>query len=221
MGSSRSSSQAYFTRSVLCTIINALERRSLYVEYKDDWESAIQVLEDVGLLPNIQQMEKDLQSLEVLKATYEDLLEKLKEAGGNEAKLRESYEYAYETITNHHATVESIIPCLRSFSITENFWKDVKRTFNYERVKFYSLQSYLLRIAHDPNAYPIKNLAGHASGHYEYRTGMTHRLYFRREDDRIIWERFGHKNEQKEILNYLRNTGGGDVFPLDNINNRC
>jgi len=199
------------------TIINALERRRIYVENKEDWESAVSVLEDLELLPNIEQMERDLEAFQALKETHNKLLEDLKQAGGNEAKIRESYAYAYQTITNNTATIKSIIPCLQPFLITAPFWRDIEYTFDHERLKFYGLQSYLSRVGNNPNAYPIKHLSGDAPGHYEYRTGITHRLYFRRQDGRIVLERFGHKSKQKEILHFLHETGGGKADTIHEI----
>jgi hypothetical protein len=125
--------------------------------------------------------------------------------------------YAYQAITNNTATIESIIPCLQPFFITESFWEDIEYTFHHERLKFYGLQSYLLRIGSDPNAYRIKHLSGDAPGHYEYRTGITHRLYFRRQDGHIVLERFGHKSKQKEILHFLHETGGGKADKIHEI----
>ncbi|WAS04353.1 response regulator [Gloeomargaritales cyanobacterium VI4D9] len=203
--------------SFFATIINALERRRIYVENKEDWEAAVRVLEDLELLPKIEQMQRDLEAFQALRETHNKLLKDLKKAGGNEAKIRESYAYAYQAITNNTATIESIIPCLQPFFITESFWEDIEYTFDHERLKFYGLQSYLLRIGNDPNAYRIKHLSGDAPGHYEYRTGITHRLYFRRQDGHIVLERFGHKSKQKEILHFLHETGGGEVYKAHEI----
>ncbi|WAS04407.1 response regulator [Gloeomargaritales cyanobacterium VI4D9] len=203
--------------SFFATIINALERRRIYVENKEDWEAAVRVLEDLELLPKIEQMQRDLEAFQALKKTHNKLLEDLKKAGGNEAKIRESYAYAYQAITNNTATIESIIPCLQPFFITKSFWEDIKYTFDHERLKFYGLQSYLLRIGNDPNAYRIKHLSGDAPGHYEYRTGITHRLYFRRQDGHIVLERFGHKSKQREILHFLHETGGGKAHKIREI----
>jgi len=203
--------------SFFATIINALERRRIYVENKEDWEAAVRVLEDLELLPKIEQMQRDLEAFQALKEIHNKLLEDLRKAGGNEAKIRESYAYAYQAITNNTATIESIIPCLQPFFITESFWEDIEYTFHHERLKFYGLQSYLLRIGSDPNAYRIKHLSGDAPGHYEYRTGITHRLYFRRQDGHIVLERFGHKSKQKEILHFLHETGGGKADKIHEI----
>jgi len=199
------------------TIINALERREIYVERRDDWEAAVRVLEDLELLPNIEQMQRDLAAFQALRETYDRLLEDLRNAAGNEARIRDSYNYAYQAIANNTATIESIIPCLQPFLITESFWGDIEDTFRHERLKFYGLQSYLLRIGKNPNAYRVKHLSGDAPGHYEYRTGITHRLYFRRDGDRMVLERFGHKNNQREILHFLSETGGGEAFEVNRI----
>ena len=206
------------------TIINALERRRLYVEYPDDWESVVEVLERLELLPRISQMERDLATLEALRQTHESLLathrrllQDLAYAGGNLGAIQKSYNDALEQLNRHTGTVESIIPFLRPFLITKSFWEDIKYTFYHERLKFYALQSYLLRIANNPNAYRVKHLSGDAPGHYEYRTGITHRLYFRRDGNHIILERFGHKNYQREILHFLHQTGGGQACAVDNL----
>ncbi|WP_247218261.1 response regulator [Synechococcus sp. C9] len=112
--------------SFFATIINALERRRIYVENKEDWEAAVRVLEDLELLPKIEQMQRDLEAFQALKEIHNKLLEDLRKAGGNEAKIRESYAYAYQAITNNTATIESIIPCLQPFFITESFWEDIE-----------------------------------------------------------------------------------------------
>ncbi len=206
-----------FREQFLVTITNALERRAIYVERKDDWESAVQLLEDLKLLPNIERMEENLAAFESLKSAYEQLMEVLKNSGGNESKLRESYNEAYNTITSTATRIESIAPLLEPFLLTRSFWEDIEYVFEHNRLSFYSLQSYLIRIGRNPNAYRIKHLSGHAQGHYEYRTGRAYRLYFRRSDKDIVLERFAHKNSQPEVIHFLHQTGGGDVCKLTDI----
>lgn len=194
------------------TITNALLRRELYVEKKEDWEQAVKLLEDLQLLPAIEGMQREVESLRVIEAYYNQLLRDLCAAGGNEAKIADSYKKASASINNSIVSISSILPFLKPFKFTQAFWKDVEYVFYQDWIKFHALQSYLARIGNNPNAYRIKHLDGRANGHYEYRTGISYRLYFRREGGFIVLERFGNKNEQNQIIDFLANTGGGDII---------
>jgi len=101
--------------------------------------------------------------------------------------------------------------------ITASFWSDIENVFHYERLHFFILQTYLNKIRKNPFAYRIKHLIGGATGHYEYRVGKSYRLYFRREGDLIILERFGHKNLQSKIVNYLSSNLEGFMKPTSYI----
>lgn len=197
----------------LASVKGALCKRS-FVEQKGDWESAVELLQNLELLPNIERMQQDLEAFEVLRATYQSLMEDLERFGGNESKLRASYNNAYQAIISSSTRLDSIIPFLEPFQITRSLWEDIEYTFAHERLKFHGLQCYLARIANNPTAYSARRLGGDAPGHYEYRIGQTHRLYFRYGDDSIVLERFGHKNRQPEIMRFLRSTGGGDIYQL-------
>ncbi len=45
---------------------------------------------------------------------------------------------------------------------------------------------------------------------------LSYQLYFRREGDVIILERFGHKNIQSKIINYLSSNLEGFIEPTSN-----
>ncbi|BAQ63922.1 response regulator [Geminocystis sp. NIES-3709] len=191
-------------------IASALERRKIQVEEKEDWESAYAVLENLGIFESIEVLKSDStkaqEQYEILKSTYDQLLDDLKLAGGQEYAIANAYEKATQTLNDSDGSVEGIIPFLTKFKVTKSFWSDVKTIFKKSRLYFFVLQSYLLRIAENPLAYRIKHLAGGADGHYEYRIGSEFRLYFRKEADDIILERFANKNIQPEIIKFLNNT---------------
>ncbi|MTF37524.1 response regulator [Cyanobacterium aponinum] len=191
-------------------IASALERRKIQVEEKEDWESAYAVLENLGVLESLEELKTDSikvqEQYEVLKSTYDQLLEDLRSAGGQEYKMATAYEKASQSLNGVDGSVEGIIPFLTKFKITKSFWSDVKTIFKKSRLYFFVLQNYLIRIAENPLAYRIKHLAGGADGHYEYRIGSEFRLYFRKEADDIILERFANKNIQPEIIKFLNNT---------------
>jgi len=193
---------------LFATIINALERQYLY-ECRGDWKS-------IGELFTISQVAEELRNeQEELKKIHEELLELLE--SGNEFEIGTAFETARKKAKNATRTIKTIIPYLHPFWVTEPFLEDIKHTFHHERLKFHVLQSYLLKIANNPDAYHIKHLSRNASGHYEYRIGKTHRLYFRRQDGHIVLERFGHKSKQKEILHFLHKTGGGKADKIHEI----
>jgi response regulator of citrate/malate metabolism len=203
-------------------IASALERRKIQVEEREDWESAYAVLENLGVLESIDILKSDStkaqEQYEILKSTYDQLLEDLKSAGGQEYAMATAYEKATQTLNDSNGSVEGIIPFLNKFKVTKSFWGDVKTIFKRSRLYFFVLQSYLVRIAENPLAYRIKHLAGGADGHYEYRIGSEFRLYFRKEANEIILERFANKNIQDEIIKFLNNTHETALSPQQLIN---
>jgi len=189
------------------TITSALERRAIYVDEKENWQSAYKLLEDIGLLDSIERLKADsvkvAEEYEHLKLIYEQLIADLEKAGGRESEIAQAYLKATDTLNSSPGGIDSILPFLEEFMITASFWSDIENVFSFDRLHFFILQSYLKRIRENPYYYRIKHLIGGATGHYEYRIGKSYRLYFRREGDVIILERFGHKNIQSKIINYL------------------
>ncbi|MCM0593778.1 MAG: response regulator [Gloeotrichia echinulata CP02] len=189
------------------TITSVLERRAIYVDEKENWQSAYKLLEDIGLLDSIERLKADsakvAEEYEHLKLIYEQLIADLEKAGGRESEIAQAYLKATDTLNSSPGGIDSILPFLEEFMITASFWSDIENVFSFDRLHFFILQSYLKRIRENPYYYRIKHLIGGATGHYEYRIGKSYRLYFRREGDVIILERFGHKNIQSKIINYL------------------
>ena len=188
------------------TIEAALERRYIYVEQKQDWEKAYEILEDLGILESVEKLKQVNnvinQQYEILKATYEKLLQDLEKSKGNEQAIGEAYQIAAETLNKSPGSIDSIIPFLKHFQYTKVFWEDVESLFNSDRLGFYLLQTYLKRIANNPTNLPTKLIAGTYKC-YEYRVGSAFRLYYQKNADVILLERFGHKKLQEKIIKYL------------------
>ncbi|MBR8829732.1 MAG: hypothetical protein N5P05_001316 [Chroococcopsis gigantea SAG 12.99] len=193
-----------------CAIEAALQRRNIYVDQKENWESAYEVLEREGLVTPISELEADSAQIReqyaALKSIHEQLLADLKQAGDRESALSQAYQKAGEALNATAGGIKSILQFLNPFKITASFWSDVEYIFDSDRLQFFILQSYLQRIADNPLGFPVKHLAGGATGHYEYRIGRNYRLYFRREASTMILERYGNKNIQDKIIRFLDGT---------------
>lgn len=188
-------------------IQSALTRRQLYIDKKEDWESALATLHKYGVLEGIESYDavnKQLANqLESLKAINEQLQQELKQAGRREEEIAKAYEKASNALCMTPGDINIICDSLRSFEATKPFLSDIETLFDKDRLHFYVLVSYLKRIENHPD-YPYRLLAGRALGHAEYRVGRSYRLYFRRDsNNRIILERFGHKHIQEKIVEYL------------------
>lgn len=192
------------------TIASALERRAIYVDEKENWQSAYQLLEDIGLLDSIEQLKVDsakvVEQYESLKLTYEQLITDLQKAIGKESEIAGAYKKATDNLNSAPGGIDSIFPFLEGFMITSSFWSDIENVFSSDRLHFFILQAYLKRITSNPYSYRIKHLVGGTTGHYEYRIGRNYRLYFRKKEGVIILERFGHKNVQDKIIKFLSNS---------------
>jgi FixJ family two-component response regulator len=188
-------------------IAAALERRYIYVDEKENWENAYELLNNIGLLESVEKLQIDsarmIDQYQTLRVTYDKLLADLEKAGGREKEMAQAYLKATNSLNSGYAGIESIIPFLTGFMITQSFWSDVKDIFDSNRLQFFILQSYLRRIQEQSSVYQIKHLVGGATGHYEYRIGRNYRLYFRRQEGVIVFERFGHKNIQDTIISFL------------------
>ena len=197
------------------TIDSALARRELYVEKKEDWESACKLLVDLGVLEGIEDLKICAQEYEVLKATHAKLLLDLQQAGGHEYQIAGAYQQATEYLNASPGNFQNIYSFLRSFGFTEKFVSDVEYIFHSDRLQFLLLQAYLGRVAVSPQSYRVKHLAPGAPNHYEYRVGRNFRLYFRKAvGEQIVLERFGHKNIQPEIISYLNHSANEDIAEM-------
>ncbi|MCS7292124.1 MAG: response regulator [Gloeomargarita sp. SKYBB_i_bin120] len=194
-------------------VINALSQRERYTNYRYDWETAIELLQELNLLPAIDEMQREIERLRFIEEAYEQLRRDLQEI--DRTKIIDRYEQATELVRRSFVQIDSILPFLKPFSVTRNFLDDVREVFRKRRLIFHALQSYLCRIAGNPNAYMVKHLEGRATGHYEYRVGRDYRLYFRRENGQIVLERFDDKKNQGKVLEYIEKTGGGSIFTGD------
>lgn len=192
------------------TIDAALKRRELYVDKKLDWESALEILDNLGILEGIESLKNAGEQYEALKEIHSNLLKDLQSAGLKEQQIARAYDKASEALNQSPGSFESIYTFLNSFGYTKPFVRDIKDIFKTNRLQFIALQSYLQRISLNPQVYMLKHLSGDAPGHYEYRVGRSFRLYFRYTEERkIILERFGDKSIQPRILSYL--SGSQDV----------
>ncbi|MBD2730258.1 response regulator [Nostoc sp. FACHB-892] len=189
------------------TIASALERRYIYVDEKENWESAYQLLQEMGLLDSIEKLNADsamlLDQYQALKAAYNELIHDLEKASNKESEIAQAYKKAADTLNLIPGSFDSIIPFLYGFFLTPTFLSDVKKIFTSDRLQFFILQSYLKRIKENPSAYRITRIVNTAITHFEYRVGKNYRLYFRKEGNTIILERFGHKNIQDKIISFL------------------
>ena len=194
------------------TVDAALTRRELYVDKKVDWESALELLNNLGILEGIESLKVITEQYEALDTIHQNLLKDLQVAGQKEQQIALAYTKATQALNSSPGTFDSIFAFLQNFGYTRYFLEDVKQIFHSDRLHFVALQSYLQRISLNAEAYMMKSLHPSASGHYEYRVGRSFRLYFRRADaGRIIFERFGNKTVQPKILNYLGQSEDEDI----------
>lgn len=188
-------------------IAAALERQALYRDQYEDWQQAYSLLEKMGMLESVEQLKSDFirrdEDYNALKQIYDKLLDDVRTAGTKEAALADAYQRASDALNATKGGIETILDYLEFFQITSSFWRDVKSSFSSDRLYFYILLQYLKKISENPLSYRIKHLTGGAPGHYEYRVGRSYRLYFRKDNDVITLERFGHKNIQDKIITYL------------------
>jgi CheY-like chemotaxis protein len=194
------------------TIDAALTRRDLYIDKKLDWESAFDLLSNLGILEGIESLKAVSEQYEALKTIHQNLLNDLQVAGQREQQIATAYTKATEALNNSIGSFESIYSFLQEFGYTRHFLDDVERIFCTDRLHFIVLQSYLQRIKLNPKAYMIKALAARGKGHYEYRVGRSFRLYFRySETGGIVLERFGHKTLQEKIISFLEQYADEDI----------
>jgi len=191
------------------TIVAVLERRDLYINQKEDWQQAFDLLEKNGLLESVETLKENSKQVneqyDALKQIYDELLADLKRAGTKEGEIASAYQCATDALNASKIGISSIVPTLDFYKVTRSFIQDLKQIFATDKLRFFILHNYLKRIKDAPLEFRIRQLNGGAPGHYEYRAGRDYRLYFRKLDDEIILERFGHKNIQDNIIEYLCN----------------
>lgn len=193
------------------TINLCLKRREIFYNKKQDWEEALELLNDLGILERIESFQDISVQYETLKEIYDNLVNELQKAGNRERQIAQAYEAATQSINDSSGSFDSIFSFLESFGYTSNFLDDVRDVFQTDRLQFFILQSYLQRIRSNPNAYRVKKLT-RAGDHYEYRVGRNFRLYFRRgEEQKLILERYGDKKMQDRILDFLSNHVSLDI----------
>ena len=197
------------------TVEAALTRRELYVDKKVDWEAALELLNNLGILEGIESLKAVTEQYAALDAIHQNLLSDLQAAGQREQQIALAYTKATQALNNSPGAFDSIFAFLQDFGYTHCFLEDVEQIFRSDRLHFVALQSYLQRIRLNPGAYRLKSLHPSAPGHYEYRVGSSFRLYFRRaEAGKIVLERFGNKTIQPKILGYLGQSEAEDISLL-------
>ena len=189
------------------TVGSALTLREQFIDKKEDWEAALELLHKTGVLEGLANYDainnQLIGQLEALKVINEQLQSELKQAGKREEEIARAYEKASDALCIVPGDINVISSSLHNFGFTKPLLSDVQTLFDKDRLHFYVLASYLKRIEAHPD-YPYRVLTPRAPNHAEYRVGRSYRLYFRRNDSRkIILERFGHKHDQEKIIDYL------------------
>ena len=191
------------------TIEHALAKRELYVYKKNDWESALELLSEIGIIENIEKLQVVSQQFEELQYIYNQLLEDL-ENTRNEEQIADAYAAASSALNHSRDSFEVLYLLIETYGYTQGFIKDVKEVYQRDRLLFLSLLTYFNRLNTRQSLVLEKCLSPNAHGHFEYRIGRNHRLYFRKDESRKIFERFGHKNIQDDIMRYLNGS-----MPID------
>jgi len=178
-------------------------------EEEDDWEEAYTLLSRLGIVPALDSLQRNVQALYQLKVEVDGLQASFDEfkqqfAGMVPQEQLAYYEKARTNLSSRQGSVDSIIPLLRDYDVTEGFVDDVKDTFRYDRLSFWILESYLKRFQEQEGR--VRYLHTGSVRHAEYRIGSSYRLYFREENGRKVLEGFGHKNNQPTIIDNLKDS---------------
>ena len=184
------------------TINGALEHRKL-VDQSEDWEAALSVLENQGLLKPLEELQSVQDNYNILKETHEQLLDDIKQAGSNKQNVSVAYERDYQSLTSLGDDIGNIPSLLQSFSYSDKFIEDIKELYRRDKLYFFVFQSYLSRISIDPFASRTRNIQGKASSFFEYRIGREYRLYFSYSESTIKFHRLTRKSKQEETISYL------------------
>lgn len=191
--------QAQFTQ----TINQVLAKIEYESSQKENWESAYEMLENMGLLDSIDELKRSNEEINesylALKQIYEQLQKDLLVYNKDQAK---AYEIASESFNKTNLSFDLIYRYQGYMVYSDKFLEEVERIYKKDRLLFFRLLNYLGKISENPIDYRIKKL--HASDNlYEYRIGRDYRLYYSKQNDKILLERFGDKNVQDEILHNL------------------
>jgi CheY-like chemotaxis protein len=191
-------------------IRSALYRRVLYVDQKQDWEQALEVLQDAGIIEGYEKLSKDYNELigqkEALEAINEKLKEALNKAGGRESQIATAYESAFEGLKNAPGDYRIIYPLLYPYEVSELFLEEIKDLFYENRLVFIALMNVLHRVQGDLNC-RVRKIAGTQKALFEYRVARSYRLYFllpSAPHTKVTLCRFGKKEVQNQIIEYLR-----------------
>ncbi|MEY2984081.1 MAG: hypothetical protein RLZZ568_698, partial [Cyanobacteriota bacterium] len=103
------------------TINLCLKRREIFYYKKQDWEEALNLLDELGVLEGIDSLKDASEQYETLKEIYENLLEDLRKAGIRETKIAQAYETATQSLNESSAKFESIFSFLQGYGYTKNF----------------------------------------------------------------------------------------------------
>lgn len=193
------------------TLESATTRREIYVDKKDDWEYAIELLENLGILDDVKTLEKISKQHEELQYIHNALLKDIVKSKDLE-NIAKAYSSASESLNKTLGSFETIFTLLKEHGFTNSFVDDIKYIHDKDRLYFLSLQSYIARINNPHFSCPVKHLSPGAPNHYEFHVGKSYRLYFRNSLDKgIVFERFGHKNVQNKIIRFLSGSTESDI----------
>jgi CheY-like chemotaxis protein len=107
------------------SIDSALTRRELYVEKREDWESALRLLDNLGVLEGIEELSAYAQEYENLRTIHEQLLSDLQKAGGRDSQTATAYQYATESLNASPGNFQGIYSLLKNFGFTQKLISDV------------------------------------------------------------------------------------------------
>jgi len=168
-------------------------------EEESDWEEAYSLLSELGLVQSAESLQQDVDSVAGIQDLYDELKQQL--SGKIPEEQLAAYDAARKALSSNNESIASILPCLEGYEMTEQFLKDVRRTFRMDRLAFWILRAYLHRFKQQDGR--VRNLNTGTHNHAEYRISRNYRLYFsERENDRVL-ERFAHKNKQVAIIDNL------------------
>ena len=202
------------------TLEAGLTRREMYVDYAKDWESALDILVDSGVIEDIEELNNISGKYNALSEIHKSLVSDLEKAGEKEQNILRAYTQANESLSISSDSFESIYSIISGSGYTKPFIEDIRDVFQRDRLRFLILKSYLIRIKADQYAYRIRQLNTTGLKHYEYRIGASFRLYFRYENDsKMVFERFGNKNIQPQIIHNLESSEQLDISKMDLVVN--
>jgi CheY-like chemotaxis protein len=191
-------------------IRSALYHRVLFVDQQQDWEQALEVLQDAGIIEGYEKLSKDYDELtgqlEALGVINEKLQEALKKAGSQESQIAMAYEAAYEGLKNAPGDYRVIYPLLKPYEVSELFLEEIQDLFHENRLVFIALMNVLNRVQGELKC-RVRKIAGTQKSLFEYRVARSYRLYYllpSAPQTKVTLCRFGKKEVQNQIIEYLR-----------------